>query len=52
MLLEQVKASLEMEDLHLEPAEEKILSDYAEGLISFEEVLSFLKQALENSKAA
>ncbi len=50
-ILEEVKATLAMEDLHLNPHEEQLLKDYAEGRLSFAELRALLSSFL-NSKAA
>ena len=36
MLLDEVKATLAMENLNLSKEQEKLLQDYAKGLITFE----------------
>ena len=52
MLIEQVKATLAIENLHLSKQEEQILKDYAQGLITIEQVLSFFPQLLSKEQKA
>ncbi|MCR5537060.1 MAG: hypothetical protein K6F05_06570 [Succinivibrio sp.] len=50
-ILEEVKATLAMEDLTLNQDEEQLLKDYAEGKLSFAELRVLLNNFL-TSKAA
>ena len=52
MLIDEVKASLAMENLKLTAEEEQLLLDYMNGLVSFEQVRDFIVNAVKNQKAA
>ena len=52
MLLDEVKATLAIENLNLSSEQEKILKDYADGVISFEELKSLIFKLLKENKAA
>lgn len=53
MNLDEIKATLAMENLYLTPAEEELLQDFANGDITFEELKNiFLKISQHNPKAA
>ncbi|MBU3826630.1 MAG: hypothetical protein IAA31_03970 [Candidatus Anaerobiospirillum merdipullorum] len=52
MLIDEIKASLAMENLHLTAAEEQLLRDFAAERISFAELLDFVKNAIKKQKAA
>ena len=49
--LDEIKATLAMEDLVLTQEEEKLLREYAEGRLSFDDLRSYILSSL-NSKAA
>ncbi|MDY6323340.1 MAG: hypothetical protein SPL30_10620 [Succinivibrio sp.] len=51
MILDEIKASLAIENLRLTSQEEQVLSDYIEGRISFDELRQFVAGLLK-SKAA
>ncbi len=52
MLIDEVKATLAMENLKLTSEEEVMLKSYAEGRISFEEFKAYLLKTLKKDKAA
>ena len=52
MLIDEVKATLAMENLELSQDEEKLLKDFADGRVSFEQVRDFIVNAVKNRKAA
>ncbi len=52
MSIDEVKASLAMEDLVLTAQEEKVLKDFADGVITFEQLRAYVLSELRNIKAA
>ncbi|MGN0915639.1 MAG: hypothetical protein ACI4NE_04730 [Succinivibrio sp.] len=52
MLINEVKATLAMENLILNSEQEKLLLDYADGKITFEEYSKMAAKLLKESKAA
>ncbi len=52
MLLDEIKATLELENLHLEKFEEQLLTQYEKGLISFKELQNCLLESINDIKAA
>ena len=52
MLLDEVKATLAMENLSLTDEQEKLLASYANGQCSFEQFQELLTKLLEENKAA
>lgn len=52
MLLDEIKATLAIEQLYLTPDEEQLLRDYAEGRVSFSELYSFVVKTLKKAEAA
>ena len=52
MLLDEVKATLAMENLNLYKEQEKLLQDYAKGLITFEQFKEQLAKLSKEFKAA
>ena len=52
MLLDEVKATLAMENLNLSKEQEKLLQDYAKGLITFEQFKEQLAKLSKEFKAA
>lgn len=52
MLLDEVKATLAMENLTLNEEQEKLLEQYAEGKFSFEQFQELIVKLLKENKAA
>ncbi len=52
MLLDEVKATLAMENLTLSSEQEKLLQNYADGKISFEEFQEQLLKLVADTKVA
>ncbi|MBQ3884463.1 MAG: antitoxin VbhA family protein [Succinivibrio sp.] len=52
MLLDEVKATLAMENLYLTEEQEKLLQSYADGEISFKEFQEQISKLTEDSKVA
>ncbi|MBQ9219831.1 MAG: antitoxin VbhA family protein [Succinivibrio dextrinosolvens] len=52
MLLDEVKATLAMENLYLTEEQEKLLQSYADGEISFKEFQEQIAKLTEDSKVA
>lgn len=52
MLLDEVKATLEMENLSLNEEQEKLLKSYADGRITFKEYQELLLKLTREYKAA
>ncbi len=51
-MLDEIKATLAMENLHLTSAEEQLLQDFAAERINFAELLDFVKTSIAKQKAA
>ncbi len=52
MLLDEVKATLAMENLYLSEEQEKLLQSYADGEISFQEFQEEFQKLSKDSKVA
>ena len=53
MILDEIKATLAMENLYLDPSEEALLKDFSDDKISFDELKDLiLKQELQSQTKA